>query len=35
VTGYLVPVMGWSPLLAIAAACGTSLYVAKQFDRRR
>ena len=31
----LVPLGGWLPLLGIAAACGTSLYIAEQFNKRR
>jgi hypothetical protein len=31
----LVPLGGWLPLLAVAAACGTSVYIAEQFNKRR
>ena len=31
----LVPLGGWLPLLGIAAACGTSVYIAGQFNKRR
>ena len=30
----LVPLGGWMPLLAIAAVCGTSMYVASKFNSR-
>ena len=31
----LVPCMGWWPLVGVAAACGTSVYIAGQFNKRR
>ena len=31
----LVPIMGWWPLFGVAAACGTALYIAEQFNNRR
>ena len=31
----LIPMMGWLPLIGVAAACGTSVYIAKQFNSRR
>jgi len=31
----LVPTMGLWPLVGIAAVCGTTLYVAEQFNKRR
>ena len=30
----LVPLGGWLPLVAVAAACGTSLCIAKKFNKR-
>ena len=35
-TGVLLaPFAGWWPLIGIAAACGTSVYIAEQFNKRR
>ena len=31
----LGPIMGWWPLLGIAAACGTSVFIASQGKGRR
>jgi hypothetical protein len=31
----LVPIMGWWPLFGVAAACGTAVYLTKQFNDRR
>jgi hypothetical protein len=31
----LVPSMGWMPLVTIAVACGTSVYIVKRFNDRR
>ena len=31
----LIPMMGWWPLIGVAAACGTSVYIAEQFNKRR
>ena len=31
----LVPLGGWLPMLGIVAACGTSVFIVKQFNNRR
>jgi hypothetical protein len=31
----LGPIMGWWPLFGIAAACGTSIFIASQGSKRR
>ena len=31
----MIPMAGWWPLIGIAAACGTSVYIASQFNNRR
>ena len=31
----LVPLGGWLPLIGVAAACGTIVYIANQANRRR